>query len=247
MPFIQNTMKLAMNTKTKYMIPAFAAVFALVFTFAPYVMADGGAPAMWGDSTKHSMEHKGPMGPHAITIEGFTGTIQIPKEMTMETHDSLKSQVKVSLSQAVSIAEANGFTDAMMASIGVVDNGADNKYLVWTITSMNKDAESKTMTANIFVVDAGNPANFVTTTKTFDHPKMCEGMHWDKTASENFHQKFSESTGNADVDAARAHFLDLMQQLRDAYKNGDTNAAQAIKDQLHDLKQTFLDMKSPGF
>ena len=31
-----------MNTKTKYMIPAFAAVFALVFVFTPYVMAGAG-------------------------------------------------------------------------------------------------------------------------------------------------------------------------------------------------------------
>ena len=238
-------MKLAMNTKTKYMIPAFAAVFALVFVFTPYVMAENGAPTMWEDGTKHP---RGPIGPHAIQVEGFTGTIQIPVEMTPETHDSLKSQVKVSLSQAVSIAESNGFTDAMMASIGVVDNGADNKYLVWTISSMDKDVESETMTANIFVVDAGDAANFTTVTKTFDHSKMSEGIHGDKMEKfGKFQQKFSEPTGNADVDAARAHFLDLMQQLRDAYKNGDTDAAESIKDQLHDLKQTFLDIKSSGF
>ena len=88
-------MKLALDTKTKHRILAFAAVFALVFVFTPYVMAENGAPAMWEDGAKHP---RGPMGPHAIQVEGFTGTIQIPVEMTPETHDSLKSQVKVSLS-----------------------------------------------------------------------------------------------------------------------------------------------------
>jgi hypothetical protein len=38
----------------------------------------------------------------------------------------------------------------------------------------------------------------------------------------------------------------LMQQLRDAYNNGDTDAANSIQDQLKDLKQTvFLNMRSP--
>ena len=232
-----------MNTKTKYMIPVFAAVFALVFAFAtPYVMADGADHAKWGEG-KH---HMGPMG-YPIQIDGFSGAIKMPTEMTKETHDSLKSQVKVSLSQATSIADANGFTDAMMASIGVVDDGAGNKYLVWIVSSMDKDEESKTMTAKIFVVDAGNAENFATTTKTFDHSMMKERMFGNSTKFEKFQQKFSTPTGNADVDAARAHFLDLMQQLRQAYANGDLDAAQAIKDQLHTLKQTFLDMRSSGF
>jgi hypothetical protein len=42
MLFIQNTMNLVMNIKTKYMIPAFVAVFVLLSIFTPYVMAEDG-------------------------------------------------------------------------------------------------------------------------------------------------------------------------------------------------------------
>jgi len=237
-------MKLSMNSKTKYMIPVFAAVFALMFVVAtPYVMAVGTDNVKW---TGENYQNKGHHGHKAILVEGFTGTIVIPEEMTPETHDALKSQVTVSLGKAVSLAESNGVTDAMKASIGIAENGEGNKYVVWTVSSMNKDTESETMTVNIFVVDAGNADNFATVTKTFDHSKMTERMQGDMTAKfKKFQQKFSESTGDADVDAARANFLDLMQQLQDAYNNGDIDAANSIKDQLKELKQTtFLNMRS---
>ena len=236
MPFIQNSVKLTMNTKTKYMIPVFAAIFALMFVVAtPYVMAED------GDGVKWAGEHHQKKGHHTILVEGFTGTIQLPEVMTPETHDTLKSQVTVSLGQAVSIAESNGVTDARKASIGIAQNGEGNKYVVWTIVSVNKDTESETMTRNIFVVDAGNPDNFTTVTNTFDHSQMKERMHGDMSAKfEKFHQKFSEPTGDADVDAARAHFLDLLQQLQDAHENGDVDAVKAIKDQLKELKDTVF-------
>jgi len=238
-----------MDSKTKYMIPAFVAVFALMFAFTPFVMAqeDGEHTeekhAKWGGE-KYSKQ--GNHGKKAILVEEFTGTIQIPEEMTKETHDELKDQITVSLGQAVSVAESNRVTDAMKASIGIAKDGEGNKYVVWIIVSIDKDSESETVTKNIFVVDAGDAANFTTVTKSFDHSEMKEGMHGDKTAKfEKFQQKFSESTG--DVDAARAQFLDLMQQLRDAYENGDTETAQSIKDQLHELKQIFLNVNNSGF
>ena len=240
MPFIQNSMKLSMNTKTKYMIPVFAAVFALMFVIAtPYVMAEGADHAKWAGEKDQKRGH------HVILVEGFTGTIQIPEEMTKETHDELKNQITVSLGQAVSIAESNGVTDAMKASIGIAENGEGNKYVVWTIASMNKDTESETMTANIFVVDAGDATNFTTFTKTFDHSEMEGKMYGGKM--EKFQQKFSEPTGNADVDAARAHFLDLTQQLRDAIKNGDAETAQSLKKQLEEIRPSFLNMRNSGF
>jgi len=243
MPFIQKLMELSMKTKTKYMIPAFAAVFALMFVVAtPYVMADGTDKAKWAGVKDMKRGH------HAILVEGFTGTIQIPEEMTKETHDALKSQITVSLGQAVSVAESNGVTDAMKAGIGIAKDGEGNKYVVWTIISMNKDVESNTKTINIFVVDAGDATNFTTVTKTFDHSEMKEKMHGDKMEKyEKFQQKFSEPTGNAEIDAARAHFLDLTQQLRDAIKNGDTETAQSLKKQLEELRPSFLNMRNSGF
>lgn len=229
------------------MIPAFAAVFALMFVVAtPYVMAEDGERS-WKDGAKWSGEKLSKQGHHgnkAILVEGFVGSIPVPEEITPETHGELKDQVTVSLGQAVSVAESNGVTDAMKASIGIAKDGEGSKYVVWTIASMNKDTESETMTANIFVVDAGDSTNFTTVTKTFDHSEMKGKMYGDKMGK--FQQKFSEPTGDAEVDAARAQFLDLMQQLRDAYESGDTETAQSIKDQLKELKQTvFLNMRNP--
>lgn len=236
-----------MNYKTRYVIPAFAAVFALMFAFAtPYVMAEDDKydkdGAKWGDDKHFKKGH----GHKMILVDGFVGSIPVPQEMTKEAHDKIKDQVAVSLGQAVLVAESNGVTDAIKASIGIAKDGEDNKYVVWTITSISKDAETKTV--NTFVVDAGNADNFATVSKTFDHSEIKERMHGDMTAKlEKFQQKFSEPTGDADVDAARAQFLDLMQQLRDAYQSGDEESAKAIKEQLYELKQTFLDMRNSKF
>ncbi|MCE9651772.1 MAG: hypothetical protein K8Q89_01730 [Nitrosarchaeum sp.] len=250
-----------MNTKVKYMIPAFAAVFALVFALSPYVMADNGAPAMWGNGAKH-MGHEGPMGGHVVTVDGFVGKIAIPETVDKNTHDSLKSQVSVTLGQAVSAAEAKGVTNAERASIGVVQNQEGSKYLAWIITSTERDVTTGIITTNIIVVDAGDATHSDSTTKTFDlstmkdkmqngtfdHSKWSDKMTGDNAARfEQFKQKFSQPTGDQTVDAARAHFLDLKQKLHDAIQNGDTTTAQDIKKQLNDLRPSLhFGMKSPG-
>jgi len=261
MPFIQNAVKQAMNTKVKYMIPAFAVVFALVFALSPYVMADNGASAMWGNGAKH-MERDGPIGSHAVKVDGFVGSIPIPETLDKTTHDSLKSQVSVTLGQAVAEADAKGFTNAQRANIGVVQNQNGDKYLAWIITSSESDATTGIITTNIFVVDAGdvNHSDKATTTfdpstmkdkmqnGTFDHSKWGDKMTGDNTARfEQFKQKFLEPTGDAAVDAARKQFVELKQQLHDAIQKGDTATAQDIKKQLNDLKPSLhFGMKSPG-
>ena len=253
MPFIQNQVILSMNSKTKYMIPAFAAMFALVFALVtPYSMADQGAEdRQWKDGVNweekgHHMGPKDPMRPHAILVEDFTGSVVLPEEMSPETHESLKSQVTVSLGQAVTLAEEQGIKDAMKASIGIVDGSDGNKYLVWTIFSMDKDEETEIITNNIFVVDAGDITNYTTVSKTFDPSEMKEKL---PTNSPEKFGKFGNfaPTGDADVDAARTQFDDLMQQLREAYQNGDTETAESIKDQLQELQQTFLDVRNSKF
>ncbi len=212
-------------------------------------LSDPSEEHSWKDDVKWNGEKyskKGHHGHETIIVEGFTGTIPVPEGMmTKEAHDELKGQVTVSLGQAVSVAESNGVTDAMKASIGIAKDGKGNKYVVWTITSINKDEESKTMTVNIFVVDAGDAVNFTTVIKTFDHSEMRE-MNGDKI--EKFQQKLSEPTDDAKVDTPRAQFLDLIQQLKDAYANGDTETAQAIRDQLDELRQTvFLNMRNSQY
>ena len=235
-----------MNTKTKYMIPVFAAVFAMIFVVSsPYVMADDangtwggkhfkGANEQWGGD-RH-MGPKGPMGPHAITIDGFSGSIAIPQDITKDTRDSLKDQVVVTLLQAVNIASDNGFVDGMSANLGVVDDGAGNKYLVWTITSIDRDAETGAVTCNVFVVDARDPTKFAQTTQTFDHPMKGDGQG---PKVKGF-QKFAD---NLDPET-QAKFQDLMDQLRQAHQNGDTETAKNLKDQVHQLLQSLQNENS---
>ncbi len=69
-----------MNRKTKFLIPTFAAVFALVFVFVtPYVMAEGDyeGHSKWG--AKHQGMNK------AVTVDGFMGSIPIPEDFDKET------------------------------------------------------------------------------------------------------------------------------------------------------------------
>ena len=89
----------------------------------------------------------------------------------------------------------------------------------------------------------GDSTKFTSISKTFDHSEMKRDKMDRKI--EKFQQKFSEPTGDADVDVVRAQFLDLLQQLRDAYANRDSETAKSIKEQLKELKQTvFLNMRS---
>lgn len=254
-------MGLSMNSKTKYMIPAFAAVFALMFTFAtPYVMAEPGDRDAWKDGAKWSDEKyskKGHHGHKAILVEGFVGTIPIPEEKNEETHELLKSQVTVSLGQAVDVAESNGFTDAMKASIGIAKDGEGNKYVVWTIASMDKDSESETMTANIFVVDAGDAANFTQVTKTFDHSKMEGKMHSNYGADgakfsdperlenkiQKIEQKINEGAGDSESDQRKVEFIYLLRQLQTAITNGDDAQADSLREQLKELRNQMIDLK----
>ena len=235
-----------MNTKTKYMIPAFAAVFALMFAFAtPYVLAEDGDKANW-EGKRHHMGPEGPMGPHAILVEDFTGSVVLPEEMSPDTHESIKSQVTVSLSQAATLAEEQGIEDAMKASIGIVEGSDGKKYLVWTVCSMDRDEETGIITNSIFVVDAGDITNFTTVSKTFDPSEMKEKMPMNKTEEFGKFHSFAP-TGDSDVDTARTQFHDLMQQLREAYQNGDTETVQSIKKQLEELRPSFLNMRNSGF
>lgn len=188
-----------MNTKIKYLIPAFAAVFALVFAVStPYVKADDQGVAN-PDGVRHwgSMGHKGPMGSHFVTVEGFTGSIQLPDTFDKETQNTLKDKVSVSLFQAASTAQENGFADAKSAQIGLVQDEQGNKYLAWILSDMNVD-DSGIITVNTFVVDAGNSDNFVTVSNTFDPSTIKGHMHGDSAEMfEGFHQESTETDDNA--------------------------------------------------
>ena len=249
-----------MNRKTKYLIPAFAAVFALMFVAAaPHVVAEPGAEkgawhegkkAMWKDGAKHHKKHM------AVEVEGFVGTIPVPEDVDRETHKALKDQVTVSLSEA-----AQGL-DVMKGSIGIAVNENGEKFVVWTLASMDHDEESDTMTATIYIVDAADAENTATVTKEFDPSKKYgmhgeygkDRMHGDYDAKlanpeqlENKIQKLeqiiNEGTGDSESDQLKVEFIYLLRQLQTAITDGDDAQADSLRDQLKELRNQMIDLK----
>jgi len=144
--------------KKKYLIPALVAVFVLGFALAaPFVMASSGYD-------KHGEYNKSHW---AVPVEGFVGSIQITEDV--DKH-ALMDQVTVSLS------EASKGLDVKKASLGIAVNENDDKFLVWKLVDFNMDAESDTITATIYIVDAGDVENTTSVTKEFDH-SMKDGKY----------------------------------------------------------------------
>ena len=163
-----------MSTKTRFILPAFAAVFALMFVVAtPYVMAESnedtwhnGNKDMWkDDGAKHHKKHM------MIKVEGFSGSIPVPEDIDRESFKDLKDQVTVSLSEA-----ADGL-DVMRGSIGIAVNENGEKFVVWKLVSIDENADSDTITATIYVVDAADATNTATVVKEFD-PSMKDRKYY---------------------------------------------------------------------
>jgi len=224
-----------MNRKTTYLIPAFAAVFALMFAFAPSLaLAEFGDDmnGKWTDQKNNKM-HK------VVEVGEFVGSIQITEDTDKQ---ALKDQVSVSLSEA-----ADGL-DVMGGHIGVAVNENGDKFLVWTLISIEKDSESETATATIYVVDAADADNTTTITKEIDH-SMMDGkfnQYGEKRADkmDKIQQRLSEPTGDADVDAVRSTFLEKLQELRAALESGDSERASELRDELRDLRSELGNIQS---
>ena len=234
MPFIQNHIYCAMNRKTTYLIPAFAAVFALMFAFAPTLASaelGDDVHSKWTGQKNHKM-HK------VIKVEGFAGSIQITEDVDRQ---SLRDQVSVSLS------EAADELDVLGGHIGVAINENGDKYLVWTLKSIEKDSESETATVTIYVVDAANADNITTISKEFDRSKWNGKFNHDSNRHANMAQKLeklSQPTGDTDVDAARDTFVEKLQELKAALDNGDSERASELRDELKDLRSELGSIKS---
>lgn len=224
-----------MNRKTTYLIPAFAAVFALMFAFAsPLALAESGDDmhGKWMGQKQHKM-HK------IVEVEGFVGSIQITEDVDRK---ALKNQVSVSLSEA-----ANGL-DVMGGHIGVAVNENGDKFLVWNLIQVDKDSESAT--ATIYVVDAGDTDNTTTITKEFDHSMMGDkfNQYGEKRAGkiDKIQQRLSEPTGDANVDAVRATFVEKLQELKAALESEDSERASELRDELKDLRSELGNIRSFG-
>jgi len=156
-----------MNTKTKIYIPAIVALVAIAIATVPALAESGADKGVWQDGAKHHKNHM------AVQVDKVLDwTVPIPVDFTRETMKDLKNDVTVSLVDAATAAKNAGVTDVMMASIGIINDQADNKFVAWILSSMDKNEESGIVTANIFLVDAGNVANTAQVTKEFDPSMM---------------------------------------------------------------------------
>lgn len=181
-----------MNRKSKFLIPALAAVCALTFVFAtPYVLADQG----FGGHFKIGPKAHG--GPHAVTVDEFTGTensIQIPEEIDKDTMKTLHDQVSVSLVDAVNAIPEGDETNYQNAGIGVIVNSEGEKFLAWILNGMTIDGE--TITHNTLVVDAGDVDNTYSVTSSFDLSTIEEMKSQLNQQRQNFSGDFEGFKGN---------------------------------------------------
>jgi len=178
-----------MNRKTKYLIPAFAAVFAMMFVFAaPYVMAeDGDYHATW-DGAKHHKKYR------AIQIGELSGSEPVTKE---NAHDKMSETI------ALTVASSN-YPDVKKASIGIAVNDAGEKFLVWKLVSMNKNDDG-TKTATIYVVDALKGYEITTIEKSFDY--TMDGTKW---YHHSMMSKYADLTPE-EREAKHAQFMEMKQ------------------------------------
>ena len=223
-----------MNRKTTYLLPTFAAVFALMFAFAsPLAMAESSddvSDKLIGQ--KQYKMHK------VIEVEEFVGSIQITEDTDRQT---LKDQVTVSLSES-----ADGL-DVIGGHIGVVINQNDDKFLVWMLKSIERNSESETATATIYVVDAGNADNTTIITKEFDRSTWIGKFNQNGDRYADIAKKLerlSQPTGDVDVDATRSTFVEKLQELQTSLENGNSERASELRDELKDLRSELGDVKS---
>lgn len=222
-----------MTTKTHYLLPAFVAIFALMFVVAtPYVIADEDDSQFAQQNGKKHMP---------VQVERFEGSIQITEDSDRQ---EIKSQITVSLS------EASAGLEVYKAYLGVVVNENDDKFLVWILVNVEKDTESDTAVTTIYVVDAGDLSNTTTITKEIVHSERTRDGERTRSGDgmankiERLEEKFSEPTGNDELDDMQTQFLEKIQELKEAHEGGDSDKVQELRQELKDLRELLIDLRS---
>ena len=212
-----------MKTARKYLIPAFVAAFALMFAVAtPFVMAE------YGDG--YAKYHKKPW---AVQVSNdFVGNIPITED---STHQSLKDQITITLSEA-----ASKYPDAKKAKLGIAvnDNG---KYVVWKVIEMTMDSETNTKSMMIHVIDAGaesiDKAATEDVQKEFDHSTKYT-RHGDyKMSGHKMHGYYADMTPE-ELEAKRAQH----KEMKEAFSTLSEEEQTAIKSHFHSMMKDSDDM-----
>lgn len=212
-----------MKTARKYLIPAFVAAFALMFAVAtPFVMAD------YGDGyAKYHKKH------WTVQVSNdFVGNIPITED---STHQSLKDQITITLSEA-----ASKYPDAKKAKLGIAvnDNG---KYVVWKVIEMTMDSETNTKSMMIHVIDAGaesiDKAATEDVQKEFDHSTKYT-RHGDyKMSGHKMHGYYADMTPE-ELEAKRAQH----KEMKEAFSTLSEEEQTAIKSHFHSMMTDNADM-----
>ena len=211
-----------MKTARKYLIPAFVAAFALMFAVAtPFVMAE------YGDGyAKYHKKH------WAVQVSNDFKGIPIPEDAT---HQSLKDEINISLSQA-----ASKYPDAKKAKLGIAvnDNG---KYVVWKVIEMTMDSETNTKSMMIHVIDARADTLDAAATedvqKEFDHSTKYT-RHGDyKMSGHKMHGYYADMTPE-ELEAKRAQH----KEMKEAFSTLSEEEQTAIKSHFHSMMTDNADM-----
>ena len=204
-----------MNGKIKFMIPAFAAVFALMFVFVtPNVMAEGGDYSKWSGTDHHKKYMKIQIG----ELSGY-------EPVTRETIHDKKDEVIT-----LSVATYN-YPDAKKASLGIAVNDAGKKFLVWKIVTMTKNDDG-IKSATIHVVDALMGYEITTIEKSFDRSSM-DG----KWSHHGMHDKFAELTPE-EREAKFAQFKEMKQ----AFSSISDEDRELIMTHYKEMKHEFANL-----
>ena len=211
-----------MKTARKYLIPAFVAAFALMFAVAtPFVMAE------YGDGyAKYHKKH------WAVQVSNDFKGIPIPEDAT---HQSLKDQITITLSEA-----ASKYPDAKKAKLGIAvnDNG---KYVVWKVIEMTMDSETNTKSMMIHVIDARADTLDAAATedvqKEFDHSTKYT-RHGDyKMSGHKMHGYYADMTPE-ELEAKRAQH----KEMKEAFSTLSEEEQTAIKSHFHSMMTDNADM-----
>jgi len=211
-----------MKTARKYLIPAFVAAFALMFAVAtPFVMAE------YGDGyAKYHKKH------WAVQVSNDFKGIPIPEDAT---HQSLKDQITITLSEA-----ASKYPDAKKAKLGIAvnDNG---KYVVWKVIEMTMDSETNTKSMMIHVIDARADTLDAAATedvqKEFDHSTKYT-RHGDyKMSGLKMHGYYADMTPE-ELEAKRAQH----KEMKEAFSTLSEEEQTAIKTHFHSMMTDNADM-----
>lgn len=241
-------------------IPYAVAVLAAVATLALAAAAPGITAEKGGDLTGHGTgagdghyEKGKHHGKHmAIMVEGFEGSVPAPDRMDIESYDRARAMATVTLSEA-----ASGL-DVVRGELGIVSNEDGERFLAWSLLSMEKEDGSDTVTATVHIVDAGDASNTAVMTHEFDasyharHGDHGNDGSWlyDPEAIEAKIQKMerwiNEGTGESEADAVMVQVIYNLRQLQAAIADGDGELADSLRERLSELREQMMALKGSG-